>query len=207
MSPSRRGQVSAVDLLLAIAVIAIPLMLLPAALLARREDARLRQCQDNLRRIGMALERHHEAKGNYPPAAIQPDAGAGWRLKDENEWMVASHANWAILLLPYIDEARLAAEFHAQKPISDPSNLKLRTTELPWMTCSEDNFHRPDNPYRCMFNDGKEILYARGNYAINLGSSSVIAEPGDPKRPVPDGVNSSRDGSRIHLVGQWHCRH
>ena len=49
MSPSRRGQVSAVDLLLAIAVIAIPLMLLPAALLARREDARLRQCQDNLR--------------------------------------------------------------------------------------------------------------------------------------------------------------
>ena len=168
----------------------------PPALMLMRERARHDQCQDNLRRIGKALEAFHQSHGQYPPAAIQPDARAMWVLKNGQDKMVVTHANWAIELLPYMGEGRLAATFDPQKPISDSVNAKVRTAELPWMTCPEDTYHHPDNPYRCILNSGQEICYARGNYGINLGTNSMGAEPGDANKPVLDGVTYRSDGPK-----------
>ena len=192
-----RGQFRLVDAIVCGAVLVGLLLLIPPALAWMRERARCGQCQENLRRIGMGLEAHHLAYGQYPAAAIQPNNAAAWVLKKTGESMVASHANWAILLLPYMDEEQLATDFHRQKPISDSSNAKVRTAELPWMTCSADAYHRPDNPYRCVLNTDEEILYARGNYGINAGCGFVyMPEPGGPNKPVVDGLQSLAEGSR-----------
>lgn len=196
MDRRRRGQFALFDLVVLGGIVATIAMLVPSALLSRREEVRRDQCQDNLRRIGRALEQHHQAQGQYPPAAIQPDSGVVWVLKNEQEQMVVTHANWAILLLPYIGEEQLAASFRRQRPISDPTNAKVRTAELPWMKCAADPYHRPDNPYRCILNSGQEIVYARGNYAINAGTNSMTPEPGDINRPVMDGASSLSEGTR-----------
>ena len=150
MGLSRSGQITISDVLVLVAIFAALLMLAPPALVVMREQARHDQCQDNLRRIGTGLEAHHQSQGQYPPAAIQPDARAMWVLKNGQDKMVVAHANWAIELLPYMGEERLAGMFYPQKPISDSANAKVRMAELPWMTCPEDTYHRPDNPYRCI---------------------------------------------------------
>ena len=196
MGVSRRGHFTLLDVLMLIVVVGGMLMLIPTALVAKREEARRNICHENLKRISTALEQHHHVQGAYPPAAIQPNSRATWMLKNEQEQMVISHANWAISLLPYLGEEQLATTFHRQKPISDPSNAKVRIAELPWMKCPDDKCHRPDNPFRCVLNSGKELIFARGNYAINAGSSSAAAEPGDPNKPVLDGVSLLSEGER-----------
>ena len=138
MGSACRGQFRLIDALVCGAVLVGLLILIPPALAWMRERARCQQCQENLRRIGTGLEAHHLAYGQYPPAAIQPNNGTAWVLKKTNESMVVTHANWAILLLPYMDEEQLSVAFHRQKPISDATNTTVRTAELPWMTCASD---------------------------------------------------------------------
>ena len=78
MKLSRSGQIAIIEVLAIVAVFVGVFMLAPPALMSMRERARHDRCQDNLRRIGKSLEAYHQSHSQYPPAAIQPDAGALW---------------------------------------------------------------------------------------------------------------------------------
>jgi hypothetical protein len=57
-------------------------VLLPVVRSAR-ESARREQCKDNLKQIGLALQRYHDAFGCFPPAAIVDRQGKptlSWRV-------------------------------------------------------------------------------------------------------------------------------
>jgi hypothetical protein len=86
-------------------------LLLPAVQ-AAREAARLAQCTNNLKEIGLALAYYEQAKGTYPAAAIVG--------KDGKPLL-----SWRVAILPYFGQAELFNEFHLDEPWDSPHNRAL----------------------------------------------------------------------------------
>ena len=58
-----------VELLVVIAIIGVLVALLLPAVQAARESARLSQCGNNLRQVGVALQNYHETRQKLPPGS------------------------------------------------------------------------------------------------------------------------------------------
>ncbi|MGO8746695.1 MAG: SUMF1/EgtB/PvdO family nonheme iron enzyme [Thermoguttaceae bacterium] len=205
MYDSHRNGWTFVELLVVTAVTAAAMMVLAMGLLDARESARRRQCAGNLRQLGIALQTYHQANGMLPPAAIRGPAKTAVELKTRTSTAASyfiqnSTANWAVLLLPHLGQEQLAAAFNVTEPVTSEVNAPARTTELPFMTCPSDTFHRPDNLYRALPLEGPECSFARGNYAINGGVSDVRPYPGFPWEPLPNGFLRSFSGSGQRMI-------
>ncbi len=178
------------DLILLIAILGFLGMLVPPAISHFRAHARREQCADNLRKIGCAFRAYHDANKMLPPAAVQPNRDNLWVFQGKNRYSLpATHANWMILLLPYMNHAKLYDLFDKNLPSSDPKNNVVRMAKLPEAVCPDDKFNRDDNFYLGLFLDGSEARYARGNYAINAGVSYVTIVPGSKNWPMPAGLH------------------
>ncbi len=77
-----------------------------------REAARRMQCTNNVKQIGLALHQYHDIHGTLPPAYVVD--GEGRPLY-----------SWRVLLLPYLGEQPLYAQFHLDEPWDSPHNLTL----------------------------------------------------------------------------------
>jgi len=168
-----------VDLLIVVLILGL-LANLSIPLVARsREEARQQRCSQNLRQLGLALHAYHDAFRVLPPAAVW--SGEMVREKENlrtSGTIAVTHQNWAQLLLPFVGEESLAAQFDPAAPITSESNRVARTTELPVMQCPLDPYNSTEN--QCEWVGGK---YARGNYAINLGVRWFYDVPGDIVSP------------------------
>ena len=117
MAPFRnhRPGFSLVELLVVVAIIATLVGLAVPAVQQARTAARRAGCQNNLRQIGIALHTHHGAKQAFPFASGRPRAGS----VEHKEHTHAHEAgevdgairpqSWAITILPFVEEAALAA--------------------------------------------------------------------------------------------------
>jgi hypothetical protein len=83
-----------------------------SALTSGRTAARRVEAENDLKQIGSALHQYESAHGEFPPAVVYD--GQGKPLY-----------SWRVLLLPYLDQARLAAEFHYDEPWDSPHNQSL----------------------------------------------------------------------------------
>lgn len=63
-----RGGFTLVEMLVSIAIIGVLLGLLVPAVQSSRESSRQAACANNLKQIGLALQSHHGAKGEFPAA-------------------------------------------------------------------------------------------------------------------------------------------
>ena len=112
----RRG-FSLVELLVVVAVIAVLVGLMLPAVQQARTAARRTGCRNNLRQIGLALHAHHEAKGAFPFASGRPRPGSvshkeHTHAHEEGEVDgFIRPQSWAITILPFIEEAALAAVY------------------------------------------------------------------------------------------------
>ncbi len=60
----------------------------------------------------MAVANYHDANGHYPPAYVVGPDGRPWH-------------SWRVLVLPYIEESKLHAEYDFAEPWDGPNNRQL----------------------------------------------------------------------------------
>jgi prepilin-type N-terminal cleavage/methylation domain-containing protein/prepilin-type processing-associated H-X9-DG protein len=159
-----QGGFTLVELLVVIAIIGILVALLLPAIQSAREAARRAQCTTNLKNVALALHNYHDAKKEFPTAAwLRPEPkGSSDNILIDNRlfW------NWAIRILPYLEEQNLAAQFtiNDTTPITKDTgtnNSQARATEIPVMLCPSDV--GKGNPFQSTISGS----WARGNYAYN----------------------------------------
>src|SRR5574340_77176 len=102
---SKRRGFTLVELLVVIAIIGILIALLLPAIQAAREAARRMSCANNLRQIGVAIHGYHAAHDSFPPGNIIKEAGV---CPGANPGVASEDgANWAIFILPYLEQRTL----------------------------------------------------------------------------------------------------
>jgi prepilin-type N-terminal cleavage/methylation domain-containing protein len=94
-----------IELLVVIAIIAVLIALLLPAVQQAREAARRTQCKNNLKQLGLALHNYHDNFRVFPPGEFNFIGG------DIPVASGTARACWMQPLLPYIDQAPLAAQF------------------------------------------------------------------------------------------------
>lgn len=101
--------------------------LLPAVQLAR-EDARMIQCKNNLKQIGLACHNYHDAHNRFPNGWVSGRiTGAGQMAM-----------GWQTRLLPYIDQPAMYNQLNFSVP-EDPSNHKIYKTTIRSYLCPVDS--------------------------------------------------------------------
>jgi prepilin-type N-terminal cleavage/methylation domain-containing protein/prepilin-type processing-associated H-X9-DG protein len=177
-----------VELLVVIGIVGLLAALLLPAVQAAREAARTTQCLNNLRQLGLALHSYHDAHSTLPPSRVwgggpgEPLGGGqvsvGVIDRVASGYSPANgpdrlYANWAILLLPLLEQDNLYKGFNVSLPVDDPSNAATRETNLPFMLCPSDPFN--NKPYQRALPAGTANghTYARGNYGINHGPDKL----------------------------------
>ncbi len=199
-STRRRGGISLVEVLVVIAIIGILVALTIVAVQRVRASARQTQCLDHLRQIGLAMSSYHSLYGALPPAVIwePPGEPLGQGLlpigvidrvaRTGDPAQDTIYANWVIMILPYLDQSNLGAEFDMRYPISHPSNATARQATVPVLVCPSDPYSGAANLYHRGLAVGlTDNLYARGNYAINVGPDNNCVDAQEEIPPCHDG--------------------
>ena len=171
-----------IELLVCCALMAILLALLLPSVQQSREASRLFSCRNNLKQIGIALHNYHDSHSILPPASIwsgrgEPLGGGllplgaydrvalGVSPKHEPDRL---YANWAVLLLPALDQQPLFSQFDLLQPMDSESNRSPRSASLSMFLCpSDENTQIPYDRSALAGRAGSR--YGRGNYAINVG--------------------------------------
>ncbi len=132
-STRQRPGFSLIELLVAIAIIAILIgLLLPAVQKVREAAARIR-CGNNLKQIGLALHSYENANGRFPPGYrdTRPEAQAG------------PGGGWSAFLLPHVEQSALHSQIEPDRTLlgggadlSAPTSQTL--TILPVFRCPAD---------------------------------------------------------------------
>ena len=168
-----------VELLVVIAIIGVLVALLLPAVQAAREAARRTQCQNNLRNIALAMLNYEESRKQFPQVAYIRKNRMDTILRDSRAW-----SNWAIEILPYLEQATLYDQFQFsyESPLIRLTDLENRSqirTELSVFLCPTDmglgNFYR--GVTGALDASGNSPLWARGNYALNAFQYWPGSEP------------------------------
>jgi prepilin-type N-terminal cleavage/methylation domain-containing protein/prepilin-type processing-associated H-X9-DG protein len=103
--PRQRGSraFTLVELLVVIAIIGVLVALLLPAVQAARESARLTQCTNNIREIGLAMQNYCTGRGHFP---------TGGNVKGGARYCIG----WAPHLMPYLEQASWKSQIEALAP-------------------------------------------------------------------------------------------
>jgi prepilin-type N-terminal cleavage/methylation domain-containing protein/prepilin-type processing-associated H-X9-DG protein len=162
-----------IELLVVISIIAVLIALLLPAVQSAREAARRAQCTNNLKQLGLAAHNFVSSNNNLPDGmnepyidGLNPNEVSGKFVNDSTN---PFGPNWAVLLLPYIEQQNL---FNASNVLGYPGipgpyspgppyssipnassynmdwcNTTVRSTPLSVMTCPTDVNNNPSNFY------------------------------------------------------------
>jgi prepilin-type N-terminal cleavage/methylation domain-containing protein/prepilin-type processing-associated H-X9-DG protein len=166
-----------VELLVVIAIIGTLVGLLLPAVQAARESGRRNTCSNNLKQIGLAAQNYDSVRKSLPPAVLYDST----YTLTEAYYNRNLGPNWAIFLLPYLEEdatfsSIAAAVSDYQAKVSQNSGqgsngwAQVRGVAIATYRCPTDIVGEPWSGRTSVLgattlNDG----WARGNYAANSG--------------------------------------
>lgn len=197
------------DVVVGMLIAMIVLTVVAPGLLVAREAARRSSCQNNLRQVALGLGLYAEVSGHLPMACDW--SSEGYEIDEiyrphspfTNIYSAAPGTradnvgdNWLISLLPYLPVKLVAAV--------DASNRgSLRQEAMPLFVCPTDAFADRANYYEWRLADGSRAVFARGNYALNLGPNCDCPVPGDSTSPCATGYHYvyDTDAGQFQLWG------
>jgi prepilin-type N-terminal cleavage/methylation domain-containing protein/prepilin-type processing-associated H-X9-DG protein len=135
----RRRGFTLVELLVVIAIIGVLVGLLLPAVQAARETARRIHCASNVKQIGLALHNYHAAHRSFPPANYTLSEGVCYADQVvANGGRPETAANWAIALLPYVEQEPLYRAYDFDQFNEAAENRRVRETSVPAYVCPAD---------------------------------------------------------------------
>ncbi len=173
-----------IEVLVVIAIIAVLAALLMPAVQQARESARLSQCRNNLRQIGLALQNYEGALKTFPSSTTsQIDFGV-WSSNPANYHL----HSWASMILPHLDQGPLYNTINFNVSALDPANYEPASFQLSAYRCP--SFTGPRFSSSPLY--GRlSPTYALRNYAA-MGGTSV-----GTFYTQADGVFYARSSTRI----------
>ncbi len=194
-----------IELLVVIAIIGLLVGLVLPAVQSAREAARRAQCINNLKQMGLALASYEAAVGTFPPAYVGDPRVSGSMFgvsyPDGNMNTLSGFA-WGSLILPFLEQAPLAASLNFDLPCWAPQNTTGATTKVAVFLCPSsagpsDGFavHRYGNGDATAPDDAgpfsPEIRLAHSHYITNAGTDQPWGRPPaysidfDVAEPIP----------------------
>jgi prepilin-type N-terminal cleavage/methylation domain-containing protein/prepilin-type processing-associated H-X9-DG protein len=188
----KRHGFTLIELLVVIAIIAVLIGLLLPAVQKVREAAARMQCSNNCKQLGLGLHNYHDAFGKLPPASqlpycYDPSNDVSLNLRNPSGQNPFG-PNWAVLLLPYVEQNALYAQSNAAgypgfspvPSITKKGSFAGLPFNLTWMNIggvSLKVFLCPSDPYnQSPYLDpntgpigGPATGWARGNYGATAG--------------------------------------
>jgi prepilin-type N-terminal cleavage/methylation domain-containing protein/prepilin-type processing-associated H-X9-DG protein len=165
-----------VELLVVIAIIGVLVALLLPAVQAAREAARRSQCINNVKQLALACVTYHDTKKAFPPALTYSEAALTARGSTPTNMTGVDgnpyHGpNWAIMILPYIEQQTLYSRFNLKEYISADVNRDFRGQRIDTMLCPTDSaFNTQPFEVPAPLGGGN---WARGNYGANSSMSHM----------------------------------
>jgi prepilin-type N-terminal cleavage/methylation domain-containing protein len=199
--PRRSSGFTLVELLVVIAIIGILIALLLPAVQAARDAARKSQCADNLKNLALGCLNYASAKQTFPPGkvvAVTGGAGAVCTRATVNG-VRGDFSNWAIEILPYIEELGVYRQYHFNQPniyaVAPNSNLPAIQTQLKIQACPSD----PNPPSlqipEVTTGDPKTMT---GSYKGVAGRGWYV--PADPNEAYWDSYQAGMPGDNMSIL-------
>ena len=180
---SRRRGFTLIELLVVIAIIAVLIAMLVPAVQKVREAANRLQCMNNMKQLALGCHSYLNNNGKFPPAAMYNQwipYTPGSAVGPATDATLNFGPNWAVLILPYIEQAPLyeSVAVSVQNYMSTSGEAgwrSLSNVSLSIFTCPSDV-----NPRTSFGPDGKGNSWARGNYGANAGPGIYSTQADDP---------------------------
>jgi prepilin-type N-terminal cleavage/methylation domain-containing protein/prepilin-type processing-associated H-X9-DG protein len=184
-----------VELLVVIAIIGILVSLLLPAVQSARESARMAQCKNNVRQLGVGVLQHLEKQQHFPTGGW----GWGWLGEPDRGYGLSQPSAWIYNTLPYIDQTALH-DLGAGGDDTTIKNTRKQMYETP-LAMHQCPSRRRMQLYKYTLGNFSPncatglVAVARGCYAINAGSQGQCE--------LFFGPSSYADGDNPNWSG-WH---